>query len=241
MMFPIIKPIIAKGITAALGLLMLGGTPLCSTRIGSHRNVALFPLPEWQNLGLQYGDELMLRASTNGALLLKHTRSEIVYRFEPRQSLTAVGSTEWNRLKSSIAVCAWQSPPMSVLRIDSYKLFASDRPITTAGRTVLKLASAPSGKRVAVLSASGSAATSILPFVGASGASGRYYHQVMSLPEVEPVGQPVEVPMQHEYDSLIPCWSTDERYVVYHEVTFHFLSIVTTSLSTPARTGKGPK
>jgi hypothetical protein len=214
-------------------MLILTTLPFCLTESGARGTAPLFMLPAWQEIGLEYGDQLMLRKSGD-ALLLKHSRHDTIYKYDPsRQSLTAVSNAEWLRTNTPITECGKQGyPSPSLLKIDtqSHQIFAGDRTIKAAGRTALKLTEAPSGKFAAVLSASGNADTSIIPFAGGSGASGQYYHQVMSLPDVRAVGQPVRLSVRRKYDSLIPCWSADERYIVYHQVTFNYLSIVTTDL-----------
>ncbi len=241
------KPIMARGITVTLGLIIFSGVPFCSTGSGSRGDVPLFPLPAWRDVGLEYGDRLMLRreSQNGGSLLLKHNRRETVYKYyEKTKVLIAAGPFEWQRASSPIAECDKQSyPSQSVMRIDtqSHQLFAGNRAIAATAPTALKLGAAPSGRWVAVLSASGSADKSILPFTGGSGASGQYYHQIMSLPDAIAVGPPLRVPLRREYDSLIPCWSADEQYVVYYQVNFNYLSIVTTNLSIPTKTEKVSK
>jgi hypothetical protein len=235
-MFLIPDSMMMKGRVVTLGMLILTALPFCGTESGSRDEAPLFTLPAWQDVGLEYGDQLMLRESVDGdALLLKHSRRDTIYKYDPStHSLTAVSNAEWLRTNTPIAECGKQGDPSPLLlKIEtaSHQLFAGDRPIKAAGRTALKLTEAPSGKFAAVLSASGNADTSIIPFTGGSGASGQYYHQIMSLPDVQAVGQPVRLPVRRKNDSLIPCWSADERYVIYHQVTFNYLSIVTTDLS----------
>lgn len=216
---------------------MLTSSLVCASEAGAPDDVRLFPLPAWKDLGLKYGDQLMLRLESRdgGALLLKHSRSQTIYKYDPAaQILTRVNSFRWTRAGTAIAECGKESyPASSAMRIDtsSHQLFAGNRAVPTAGRTALKLTAAPSGRWVAVLSASGSPATSLLPFSGGSVASGEYYHQVMSLPEANSFNPAMRLPLQHKLDSLIPCWSSDEQYVVYYQVTFNYLSIVPTKLS----------
>jgi hypothetical protein len=226
-----------KTVTVTLGLLMLSSSLACATKAGSPDDVPLFSLPAWKDLGLKYGDQLMLRLESRagGALLLKHSRSEIIYKYDrDAKNLTQVNIVRWTSAGTAIAECGKESYPGSTaMRIDtlSHQFFAGNRAVPTAGRTVLKFSPAPSGKWVAVLSASGDPATSLLPFTGGSGASGEYYHQVMSLPEAKSFNPAMRLPLQHKLDSLTPCWSSDEQYVVYHQVTFNYLSIVPTKLS----------
>ena len=215
-----------------LGMIILTVMPFCLKESGFGGEVPLFPLAAWQGVGLQYGDQLMLRneSEATGALLLKHNRLDTIYRYDPRRrTLSAESDAVWRGAQTPIAECGKQGyPTPSLLRIDtqSHRLFAGERVIQAAGRTALKLAAAPSGKFTAVLSASGEAGTSVLPSSGGSGASGQYYHQIMSLPDAKALGQPVRLPVQRSYDSLIPCWSADEKYIVYHQVTFNYLLVV---------------
>jgi len=107
-------------------------------------------------------------------------------------------------------------------------LMAGTRRISTAGHTVLKLTESPSKRWVAVLSASGPLQTSLVPFSGGSTASGDYFHEVLSLPGAVPVGNAVQLSLERDSDVLVPCWSADEKEVVYHEILFTYLSVVET-------------
>lgn len=201
--------------------------------------VPLLKTPAWHGGMPEHGEQIMLRRETrdSGTLLLKHTKHDTVYRYDPTAaSLTAVSEQTWKAANGPIAECAKQfPPPPNVLDIDkaSNSLIAGTRRITTAGRTVLKLVESPSKRWVAVLSASGPLMPSLVPFSGGSAASGEHYHQVISLPGAVPVGKAVQLPLERDSDLLVPCWSADEKTVIYHEILFTYLTVVETKVPQP--------
>src|SRR5678815_2280551 len=71
-------------------------------------DVPLFKTPEWEfkELNEFKGDQLMIRRETSagGALLLKRTDLETVYKYDPVQrSVTAVAETVWDKAGGAIA------------------------------------------------------------------------------------------------------------------------------------------
>lgn len=222
------------GGAAFTGAMLLMGLAPAPKRFSSGSDVRLLKTPAWQGGKSEYGEQILLRRETleAGSLLLKHNKHEIVYRYDrSTRSLTPVSDETWQRARGSIAECGKQfAPSMQVLHIDtqSHKLIAGKREIATAGRTVLKLIASPGAQRVAVLSADGEPRPSALPFFGGSGASGQHYHQVLSLPEAVPIGKAARLPLQRDYDSLVPCWSADEKMIVYYDTLFSYVSVVET-------------
>lgn len=202
----------------------------------SSAEIPLLQTPEWQGREPEYGEQIMLRreAPSAGALLLKHSKRDALYRYESRSpALVPIAEREWQRATGQVAECGKQfAPAPQVLDIDkaSNKLVSPEGPLPTAGRTPLRLTKSPSGKQVAVLSAAGNLGSSVVPFSGGSGASGQHYLQIMSLPKVVALGQPSHIPHKRDYDSLIPCWSADEQFVLIYSSLFNYLSIVETQL-----------
>ena len=200
----------------------------------SSAEVPLLQTPEWQGREPLYGEQLLLRRESKdgGALLLKHSQRETLYRYElGSESLAPISETEWQRATGPVAECGKQfAPAPKMLDIDrsANKLVAPGHTLSTAGRTPLKLTASPSGKKVAVLSADGDLRSSVVPFTGGSGASGQHYLEIMSLPQAVTLGQPGRVPHKRDYDSLIPCWSADEQLVVIYSSAFNYLSIIET-------------
>jgi len=201
-------------------------------------DVPLFKTPEWEfkELNEFKGDQLMIRRETNagGALLLKRTDLETVYKYDPVQrSVTAVAETVWDKAGGAIAKCRDQQLadiPSVLLRNDhDHKLFAGKREVRTAGGIPLAELASPSGKWAAVHSAAGPAVQSILPFTGDL-IYGQRYHEILSLPEAVRVGKPVRVPLNQTRSYLSPCWSADEKFVVYTDLSFWVLVVVETGL-----------
>jgi hypothetical protein len=237
---PYLSKSICLGGVIVAGTLLTTGFLFVLKNFSSTGDVPLLDTPAWRGMKLKYGEQLMLRrASENGGpLLLKYSNQPVVYKYDPlRQDLTAVTDDEWEHAHGRIAECSKQfSPSPLILKIDAQKnrLIAKERVVPTAGRTPLGLTESPGGKWVAVLSAEGFKWPSLLPFEGSNGASGQYYHQLMSLPDAAATGKPIRIPTRRNYDTLIACWSADEQYVIYHHVTFNYLSVVKVTLpSTP--------
>jgi hypothetical protein len=221
------------------GVLLLAGLLWPRRESAPGPEVPLLKTPAWHGGMPEYGEQIMVRRETRDSetLLLKHTKHDTVYRYDPAAaSLTAVSEQTWKAANGPIAECGKQfPPPPNVLRIDkaSNALIAGSREIPTAGRTVLKLIESPSKRWVAVVSASGPLKPSLMPFSGGSAASGEHYHQVISLPDAVPVGKAVQLPLQQDSDLLVPCWSADEKTVIYHEILFTYLAVVETRVPQP--------
>lgn len=252
-MNPALKPKCLKrlpagaGVAAALallGCLFMNCEHTASSENGgpSAARARLFDLPEWRGLTREYGDRFSLRRETEGAgaLLMKHSRRDVIYKHDPdRGTLSAVAAGEWERARGEVAKCDEQFPRANLLVTREHRLTADGREVSAAGRTVLGVAESPSGRWAAVLSASGDAGVSAVPFAAGGGASGRYYHQLLALPGTGWVGATLEVPTRNE--EMIACWSADEQYVVYHHADFNYLSVVRTGLpstSTPSKVSK---
>lgn len=102
-------------------------------------DVPLLKTPAWEFNALDDG-QLMLRRDTEagGALLLKRTNLETVYRYEPQtRSISAVADAAWQKATGQIAKCVDQryGSPLSVLNRNdrNHKLFAGEREVRTAG------------------------------------------------------------------------------------------------------------
>ena len=196
-------------------------------------DVSLMRTPAWEFRDRE-GEQLRLRRETEagGALLLKRTDLKSVYRYDPRtRGLKEVTEAEWERARGAVGFCGGQTGAGPLLRRDDrlHKLFAGEREIPTAGAIPLDEVRSPSGKWVVVYSAAGPAIASILPF-SKDLALGQRYQEIMSLPDVVPVGKPVRIPVDAYYTYLYPCWSADEKFVVYTDGVLRFLVVVETGL-----------
>jgi hypothetical protein len=114
------------------------------------------------------------------------------------------------------------------VKIEEFKrvLLEDRRELVTAGDTPLDLAISPSGKQVAVLSASGGwTGEDIIPlYEGRGWVVGQHYHQVWSLPSGLPIGKVIRLPLRSK-DYINMCWSPDEKYVVYYDVFFRLVFV----------------
>jgi hypothetical protein len=195
--------------------------------------VPAFETPAW---GADGALSMRHESAPGGALLLRHSAAGAVYRYAPAERTLAPASEEEWRRGGPLVSCEEQLPPRpSVLRIDpkSDRLLAADgREVRTAGRVVLAMRSSPSGKWVAVLSADGPKRVSAFPSIAGGGASGQHYHQLLSLPDAAPRGEPVRLNIGAADQVLTPCWSPGESFVAYTDLLFFKLSLVETK--TPA-------
>lgn len=201
----------------------------------TYGDVPLLRTPAWEfrDTGTE-GVQTMLRRESprGGALLLKRTDLDTVYRYEPEtRSLKAVTNAEWQNATGSIWGCLAPEPMDNYgLRRDyhSYKLFAGEREIPTAGGIAMDERISPSGRWVAVHSAAGPAMQAIIP--GGYLAFGQRYHEIMSVPDFVRRGEPVRIPVDAYNTYLHPCWSPDEKLVIYTSSTLGLLVVVETGL-----------
>jgi hypothetical protein len=176
-------------------------------------------------------------APDKDTLLLTHLSLEMVYQYDrATRELALVPHEHWEASGEEIVECPTLENP-SGLRIESRRtpsdprldrLLAGDRVIRTVGARALTMSESPSERFAAVLSADGERRESLMPFSGPGGADGQHFHELLSLADFTRVGEPVRLPMTtKDIVSLTSCWSPDERYVVYADLSaFRVLSIV---------------
>jgi hypothetical protein len=213
---------------AAVALTLFVGWIMDSAR----GDLPLFKTRMWQRRG-----SLTLRreADGGGSLLLRHSERDAVYKYDPAgRSLALADEKEWRDAKGEVAECDKQFHPSPfVLEIDpkTHRLSAGGREVRTAGHAVLDMRISPSRKRVAVVSAEGRGSGSVFPTLGGGGGTGRHYHQVFSLPDVKTGGEPVRLPLGGEHELITPCWSADDRFVVYTDTLFFSLTVAETNVT----------
>lgn len=232
------------GLVAALLFLLSLGVFVIFKIFPMGADVPLLKTPDWEGKFLNQfsGEQLLLRRESehSGALLLKRSDIETVYRYDSqKQKVDTVTVAEWERAGGPIAKCGdqrvfWAAP--SALHLDDQKrrLFVrqGEREVSTAGGVPLNYQTSPSGKWVAVLSASGPKVPSFMPLSG-DVVLGPRYHQVMSLPDTVPFGSAVRVPVLSPTQVVDLCWSADEGFVVYTHPNFFSLVVVETGLHSP--------
>lgn len=229
------------GSVFTLLILASGLAPETSPRPGTP-HAPQYETPAWQRPGRL---SLRLVPAHPDRLLLRQDPSEpanansdsdvnncVVYRYQiGRATLERVSPAEWSDAAGAVSDCdAQQVQPSDPLRIDakSSLLYHGKQPRPTAGRTALLLVVAPRRDRAAVLSADGPRSSSPMPAIAQAGASGVHYHQLFSLSDGAALGQPVILPLSSSETTLGACWSADGRWVVYFDVLFRRVSIVTT-------------
>lgn len=191
----------------------------------------------------EYNKELMLRRETNegGALLIKRTDLETVYRYDPQErSLSAVGDAEWQKAGGPIAKCFDYGPrkparDVMVTQNDRDHQLLIGKPnalreVSTAGGYPLQNEVSPSGRWVAVLSGTGPAIPSLSPFSGEF-ILGQRYHEILSLPDTHQVSKPIRFPVSDTKHFFHRCWSADEEFVVHIQWQYAYLVVVPTGVS----------
>ena len=210
------------------------GALFASFGCGSDGDVPLFQTPDWVDSG-NYGINIELRRerADGGALLLKpDTRPTLIKRYDPQaKTLTDVSPESWETATGAIAQCEKQGEPFGRLQINSEteQLINEDKAaVVTKGKYVMTFVESPDGKKVAVLSADGFRRSgSFFPVGGTGGGTtGQYWHQVYSLEKRRMETGATRVPLAEVFDNPKPCWSADDKFVVYITPLFSSLSII---------------
>jgi hypothetical protein len=219
-------------LVVAVVVVLVAGVALALRAYRMGGDVPLFRLDLWRD-GMPLHGQIMLRreAESSGGLLIKHSKRPEVYAYDPaKRSMSAAAQGAWERATGAIVECEKPSlPDYSVLHIDgkTLKLMNGSREVETAGKTVLALSASPRGRLVAVHSSTGSMTGGLMPALAGGHPTGQRLHQTFILPDVKPTGASVRLPVRSNDDHLQPCWSADERFVVYYDqILFFYLSIV---------------
>ena len=219
-----------------VGLLFTLGVWLgLKTRL-NRGDVPLLKTPAWEFQHLDdFEGQLMLRRENEWgrALLLKRSELETVYRYDPnRSTIGAVPAARWENATGPIAKCRDQllAGVNSGMRRDDHdhKLFVGERQVSTAGRYVLNSVASPSGIWAVVVSAQGPAVPSLFPFGDLI--YGQRYHEVIALPDGVRVHRSIRIPVNDRNDFLEPCWTADEKTVVYTTYFLNLLVVVDTGV-----------
>ena len=202
--------------------------------------------PAWAFKGNnEYKRELMLRreTETGGALLIKRTDLEIVYRYDPQtRRIGPVSDSQWQNSTGPITNCfdyftrnRVSDGPILTINEPAHKLLIGKpgawRELPTAGGYPLALRESPSGRWVAVLSGTGPAIPPLLPLLGGHWILGQRYHEIMSIADASPVGKAIKFPVDDTKDFFHMCWSADEEFVVHTYWLYTYLVVVPTGVS----------
>ena len=230
----VVVTLFAAGLYLALKLWPLGG------------DVPQQKTPAWEFKDRnEYKHELMLRRETEagGALLIKRTDLETVYRYDPEtRRISAVSDSQWQESTGTITNCfnyftrkPVSNGPSITVNEPEHKLLIGKpgawRELPTAGGYPLDHKESPSGRWVAVLSATGPAIPSPLPIIGADLILGQRYHEIMLIADGTPVGRAIKFPVNSTKDFFHMCWSADEEFVVHTYEIYTYLVVVPTGVS----------
>jgi|ERR1043166_638415 hypothetical protein len=209
-------------------------------------DVPLLKTPDWELKDLnEYRDTFLLRRETadGGALLLKRTDIETVYRYDPKaRTVKAVNGSVWENAGGQIRNCKDYMPPAVYSRqqpvvrayphidVPTKRLLIDQREVKTAARYPIETQQSPSGRWLSVLSGAGPSIPPLLPLSG-DWVLGQRYHEVLSLPDGSRVGSAIRFPVLDTKDFGSMCWSADEQFVVYTSWTFRALVVIETGVN----------
>lgn len=246
-------PILGELTLLKVLLLVVAVVVVCAFSLGIYLSFKVWPIgadvpmlqtPAWERKDLNtYRDELMLRRETKdgGALLLKRSDLETVYRYDPQsQSLSTVADAEWQKAGGPIAKCFDYKNikvprDVTVTHNETKHQLLIGKPgalreVPTAGGYPLKEEISTSGKWVAVLSAAGPAIPPLAPMSGYI-TLGQRYHEILSLPDARQVSKPIRFPVNDTKDFFHVCWSADDEFVVHVYWLYSYLVVVPTGVS----------
>lgn len=229
------------GLVALLVLLLSLGAFMTFKLWPFGADVPLLQTPDWENkhIGELNSGQLQLRRETEagGSLLLKRIDLETVYGYDPNtRTLGAVSDKEWSGARGPIATCAEQLATPDPVRVrivrSERRMFVGQREVSTAASIPLGYLTSPSGKWMAVLSANGPVVPAVMLFSG-DRVLGARHHEIMSLPDTVSAGSSIQIPVPNTLTTMQPCWSADEKFVVYNDGSFSSLVVVETTLNPP--------
>lgn len=227
------------GLVAVVVLLLSLGAIMTFRLWPVGADVPLFKTPDWEgkHIGELNSGHLLVRRETEagGALLLKRIDLETVYRYDPNtRAFSAVTEHEWLNSRGAIAACVDQraTPERVRIRIDrrNHKMFAGEREVSTAAKIPLSSLTSPTGKWVAVLSATGPVVPALMFFSG-DRVLGARHHEIISLSNMVSTGGSTQIPVPNTLTTMQLCWSADEKFVIYHDGNFSSLVVVETPLN----------
>lgn len=179
-------------------------------------------------------EELLLHSLSRGPDSTAESQSSPstpVFLFEPNSNnLREVTPDAWKGADTLVSEC-WPDNPGSLAPFSydyrRYRLMVDGQPIASKGPYVFQHALSPSGRYLAFVSADGPFVEGGM-FLGGTGAKGTHYHEVWSQADSAPLGEAVVLPWTtFERPGLSgPCWSTDERYVIYTDVVKKHLLVI---------------
>jgi hypothetical protein len=153
-----------------------------------------------------------------------------VYRYDAHKDvLEEVDAGAWTKAETEVSRRGKQNAESGsrvVVNSNQVKVDGRGTIIATRGKYALASCGHKGRGLVAVLSADGPATDSIMPFVGRLKPRGQHYHELLGLPGLEQIGEPVPIPLRADEDWLDLCWSPDGRFVIYHDSRFRKVCIV---------------
>jgi hypothetical protein len=168
---------------------------------------------------ISHGQRLREGGSPAATRPIPGERDETVYRYDPqKRKFSEVTADVWRSAEGPVAERVGQYGGGPGIMLDNRthvnKVYKDGRPVSTKGQTALDMASHSRGKLLAIISASGRRSSGFLGFGGSNGATGKYYCEFFTLPDLKRVYSPVYLPMGSTDEALHGCWTADEQYFV---------------------------
>jgi hypothetical protein len=179
--------------------------------------------PAWREIG-----SLFVQTGANSSeLWLRQNRRDTLYRFaKTDRRLHPLPPERW-RDEALTADCDLQQARGQLeTDVEGRSVRSNGQVAHANGSTVLSLALSPSTSRLAVLSADGPSGLNLLPFLGRAKVEGTRWHQVYAWPSLDLLHGPVALPIGGANETVFPCWSPSENYVLYPNIVFYRLAIV---------------
>jgi hypothetical protein len=188
----------------------------CSCRSRPAPGTALHPTPAWSGNG---PGNLRLRAAPDDGALLLRQGDGGVYRYDPTgRTLAAVPAIDWDR-GGTVEACDRQRPAIGTLPVA-----LGGHPVGISPDQLVGSRLSPSGRFAQVTTSVGTGEKA-MAFI-AAGHKPPFHHNLFELPAGLPVGTPLLLPFDDGGD-LQSCWSLDERFVVYTDLSMRALAVVT--------------
>lgn len=155
-----------------------------------------------------------------------------IVRYTPgAEALEELPVSAWDAATGEVCDCLRQqlSATLAPFTFDPPRF--KDRPIQTIGAHFQRAAASALGHYVAIVSASGELHQPLISHLGGARATGPYYQQVFRKTDGTAVGEVVRLPFSEQTDWTGPCWSNDDKYIVYIDfITADSVWIVETGL-----------
>ncbi len=180
--------------------------------------LAPFSVAGWVNPPAFDGYMEIKRSNDGSSLLLKRTDQSILYSYNiAGKSLGTATIVDWNKSFFPISKCDGRAGVSSSAQVSSdYKLKINGREFDTNGLMTASARLSPDK--------AWAAAILVKPSVGGA-LRGRHYQQLIDMETGQPVGNPRLFINDYANYSIAPCWSADQDFIVYQDVSLNTMLV----------------